>query len=34
MAAQQPKDFFCTGIYALRERSRRCADHGGDCVGG
>jgi len=30
--AQEPKDFFCIGIYALVERSRWRAEHGGDYV--
>jgi len=30
--AQEPKDFFSSGIYAFVERSRWCAEYGGDCV--
>jgi hypothetical protein len=30
--AQQPKDFSSRGMYTLVERSRRCAEHGGDYV--
>jgi hypothetical protein len=32
--AQQPKDFFFRGIYALVGRWRRCAGRGGDCAEG
>jgi hypothetical protein len=30
--AQEPKDFFSRGIYALVERSRWCSEHGGGYV--
>jgi len=29
---QEPKDFFSRGIYTLVERSRWCAEYGGDYV--
>jgi hypothetical protein len=30
--AQQPKDFFSQGIYALVERWRWCVERGGDYI--